>query len=73
MFEVYEQGDTRIQTAPTRKPQNKYRGVAIPSDYTESMLVVQATSGSNHAARCTKLEAAEFIALWNGAGVSLED
>lgn len=38
----------------------------------EPVLVVQATTGSNHAARRTKLEAAGFIQLWKGAGAVLE-
>lgn len=38
----------------------------------EPVLIVQATTGANHAARRTKLEAAGFIALWKGAGASLE-
>jgi hypothetical protein len=38
----------------------------------EPVLVVQATTGSNHAAHRTKLEAGEFIALWTGAGAVLE-
>ncbi|MCX5728516.1 MAG: hypothetical protein NTZ28_06725, partial [Nitrospirae bacterium] len=36
------------------------------------VLVVQATTGSNHAARRTKLETAGFIARWKSAGASLE-
>lgn len=46
MYEVYEQGDNRIHTAPVRKLYNVYRGVATHSDYTESVLVVQATGGT---------------------------
>ena len=38
----------------------------------EPVLVIQATTGSNHAARREKLEAAGFIPLWKGAGASLE-
>ncbi len=38
----------------------------------EPVLVVQATTGSNHAARRTKLEAAGFITLWTSAGAILE-
>ena len=38
----------------------------------EPVLVVQATTGSNHAARRTKLDGAGFIALWEGAGAQLE-
>jgi hypothetical protein len=37
-----------------------------------SVLVVQATTGSNHAARRTKLEAEGFVELWKGAGATLE-
>jgi hypothetical protein len=36
------------------------------------VLVIQATTGSNHAARRTKLEAEGFITLWKGAGAMLE-
>jgi len=36
------------------------------------VLVVQTTTGANHASRRTKLEAAGFIALWTGAGAVLE-
>ena len=38
----------------------------------EPVLVVQATSGSNHAARREKLAGEGFIALWKGAGATLE-
>jgi hypothetical protein len=38
----------------------------------EPVLVVQATSGSNHAARRTKLDAEGFTALWEGAGATIE-
>jgi hypothetical protein len=38
----------------------------------ETVLVVQATTGSNHVARRTKLEAEGFTALWKGAGGVLE-
>jgi hypothetical protein len=38
----------------------------------EPILVVQCTSGSNHAARRTKLEAEGFVSLWKGAGAALE-
>jgi hypothetical protein len=38
----------------------------------EPVLVVQATTGSHHAARRTKLEAEGFIPLWKGAGATLE-
>ena len=38
----------------------------------EPVLAVHATTGTNHAARRTKLEAAGFIALWKGAGAVLE-
>ena len=38
----------------------------------EPVLVVQATTGSNHAARRTKLEEKGFTALWEGAGAQLE-
>ena len=38
----------------------------------EPVLVVQATTGSNHAARRTKLDGAGFTALWEGAGAQLE-
>ncbi|MDX2253202.1 MAG: hypothetical protein NW202_13030 [Nitrospira sp.] len=36
------------------------------------VLIVQATTGSNHAARREKLEAEGFTALWTGAGARLE-
>lgn len=38
----------------------------------EPVLVVQATTGANHAARRTKLEEEGFTALWEGAGVTIE-
>jgi hypothetical protein len=38
----------------------------------EPVLIIQATSGSNHAARRTKLEEEGFVALWKGAGAVLE-
>jgi hypothetical protein len=38
----------------------------------EPVLVIQATSGSNHAARRTKLDGEGFTALWEGAGAQLE-
>ena len=38
----------------------------------EPVLVVQATTGSNHAARRTKLDGEGFTALWEGAGAQLE-
>lgn len=38
----------------------------------EPVLVIQATTGSNHAARRTKLAADGFITLWKSAGASLE-
>ena len=38
----------------------------------EPVLVVQATTGNNHAARCTKLDAEGFTALWEGAGAMIE-
>lgn len=38
----------------------------------EPVLIIQATTGSNHAARRAKLEIAGFIPLWKGAGASLE-
>lgn len=38
----------------------------------EPVLIIQATSGSNHAARREKLETAGFTSLWKGAGASLE-
>lgn len=38
----------------------------------EPVLVIQATSGSNHSTRRVKLEAAGFIDLWNGNGAVLE-
>src|SRR5262245_17958839 len=47
-------------------------GDVLPLKPGEPVLVVQCTSGANHSARRTKLEAAGFIALWKGAGVSLE-
>jgi hypothetical protein len=37
-----------------------------------SILAVQCTSGSNHAARRAKLDAEGFTALWKGAGATLE-
>ena len=36
------------------------------------LLATQCTTGSNHAARRTKLEAEGFTDLWKGAGASLE-
>lgn len=36
------------------------------------VLVVQCTSGSNHAARRTKLETEGFVDLWKGAGAIIE-
>jgi hypothetical protein len=36
------------------------------------VLAIQTTTGSNHAARRTKLEAEGFITLWTGAGAVLE-
>jgi hypothetical protein len=36
------------------------------------VLVVQATTGSHHAARRTKLEAEGFTALWKATGTALE-
>ena len=36
------------------------------------MLVVQATTGSNHASRRTKLDGEGFTALWEGVGAQLE-
>lgn len=38
----------------------------------EPVLVIQATTGVNHAARREKLETEGFISLWKGAGASLE-
>ena len=38
----------------------------------QPVLVVQATSGANHAARREKLDAAGFIALWTSVGAVLE-
>ncbi len=38
----------------------------------EPVLVIQATTGSNHASRRTKLAASGFIPLWTGAGAVLE-
>ncbi len=38
----------------------------------EPVLVVQATTGANHAARRVKVEAEGFAALWIGAGATLE-
>jgi len=38
----------------------------------EPVLVIQATTGSNHAARRTKLDGEGFTALWEGAGAQLE-
>jgi hypothetical protein len=38
----------------------------------EPVLVVQATSGANHAARRTKLETEGLVDLWTGAGAVLE-
>jgi hypothetical protein len=38
----------------------------------EPVLAIQATSGSNHAARRTKLDEEGFITLWTSAGASLE-
>jgi len=36
------------------------------------VLVVQCTTGSNHAARREKLHAHGFVLLWKGAGAVLE-
>jgi hypothetical protein len=38
----------------------------------EPVLVGQATTGSNHAVRRTKLDGEGFTALWEGAGAQLE-
>ena len=38
----------------------------------EPVLVVQATTGSNHAARRTKLDVEGYTALWEGAGAMIE-
>lgn len=38
----------------------------------EPVLIVQATSGANHAARREKLQAEGFIDLWKTAGARLE-
>lgn len=38
----------------------------------EPVLIIQATTGSHHAARREKLEAAGFITLWTSAGAVLE-
>jgi hypothetical protein len=38
----------------------------------EPILVVQATTGSNHAARRAKLETEGFITLWKSAGAMIE-
>lgn len=38
----------------------------------EPVLVVQATTGANHAARRAKLDEEGFITLWTGAGAVLE-
>mgnify|MGYP001419197460 CR=1 FL=1 len=37
----------------------------------EPVLVIQATTGANHAARRTKLESAGFVALWTCAEAAL--
>jgi hypothetical protein len=36
------------------------------------VLAIQTTTGSNHAARRTKLETEGYIDLWKGAGATLE-
>ena len=38
----------------------------------EPVLIVQATTGSNHAARREKLEAGLFVELWKGAGAQID-
>jgi hypothetical protein len=38
----------------------------------QPVLVVQCTTGSNHASRRTKLATLGFIALWTSVGVTLE-
>ncbi|TKB74201.1 MAG: hypothetical protein E8D46_10140 [Nitrospira sp.] len=38
----------------------------------EPVLVIQATTGSNHAARRVKLEEGGFIQLWHGSGATVE-
>lgn len=38
----------------------------------EPVLIIQATSGANHASRCTKLQAGGFINLWKESGAVIE-
>ncbi len=57
---------------PFAKIRQDLFGVDLLALKPDEVLVIQATTGSNHAARRTKLEEAGFIALWNGAGVTLE-
>jgi len=52
--------------------QDLFGGDIVALKSGEPVLIVQATTGSNHAARRMKLEEAGFTALWTGAGARLE-
>ena len=52
--------------------QDLFGGNIVALKSGEPVLVVQATSATNHAARRTKLEEQGFAALWTGAGARLE-
>ena len=52
--------------------QDLFGGDVLALKAGEPVLVVQATTQSNHAARRAKLDAEGFTALWNGAGARLE-
>lgn len=55
-----------------RVRQDLFGGDIVGLKLGEPVLVVQATTRSNHAARRAKLDAEGFTALWNGAGARLE-
>jgi hypothetical protein len=55
-----------------RVRQDLFGGDILALKAGEPVLIVQATSGTNHAARRTKLEKEGFRALWTGAGARLE-
>ena len=52
--------------------QDLFGGDVLALKLGSPVLVVQATSGSHHSARRTKLQDAGFIDLWTGAGAVLE-
>ena len=55
-----------------RVRQDLFGGDVIGLKIGSPVLVVQATTGSNHAARRIKLETEGFVTLWNGAGATIE-